>query len=209
MSPTTKPQQPSNHSLVAAYVRLKEKLRAGGFTLLRATLDRDPPPTIDPQLHGIIAAAVDAALAEVRRQGGPEYMLAEARSEGIDAGIFRARALDRTITPAEERLALLEDRQITLARRVALLMNAHLMLRRLVTGMCDAPGCQRMWVESLWMSDERRALSRCEKHPLTPAEIEKAEKSENRPSKANNRDLHVAYSDLLEKLIEEVGYPCP
>lgn len=34
----------------------------------------------------ILEVAVDAALGEVRRQGGPEYLLTEARSDGLAAG---------------------------------------------------------------------------------------------------------------------------
>lgn len=41
----------------------------------------------------IVEAAVDAALAEVRRQGGPEYLLTEARSEGLAA----AKALETAL----------------------------------------------------------------------------------------------------------------
>ncbi len=41
----------------------------------------------------IVEVAVDAALAEVRRQGGPEYLLTEARSQGLAAG----KALEATL----------------------------------------------------------------------------------------------------------------
>lgn len=41
----------------------------------------------------IVELAVDSALGEVRRQGGPEYLLTEARTSGIDRGAFIAKAL--------------------------------------------------------------------------------------------------------------------
>lgn len=44
----------------------------------------------------LVEVAIDAALAEVRRQGGPEYLLTEARSEGLAAAkVLEAALIDR------------------------------------------------------------------------------------------------------------------
>jgi hypothetical protein len=44
----------------------------------------------------LVEVAVDAALAEVRRQGGPEYLLTEARSAGLAAAkALEAALIDR------------------------------------------------------------------------------------------------------------------
>lgn len=41
----------------------------------------------------VVERAVDRALGEVRRQGGPEYLLTEARTSGVDMGMFIAKAI--------------------------------------------------------------------------------------------------------------------
>lgn len=48
----------------------------------RAMKERDDARAM---LNLAVTCAVDAALGEVRRQGGPDYLLREARSEGIMA----------------------------------------------------------------------------------------------------------------------------
>lgn len=44
----------------------------------------------------IVEVALDAALAEICRQGGPEYLLAEARAEGLAAAkIYEVALIDQ------------------------------------------------------------------------------------------------------------------
>ncbi len=43
----------------------------------------------------MVNAALDAALGEVRRQGGPEYLLREARGAGLEAAEFALRLRKR------------------------------------------------------------------------------------------------------------------
>ncbi len=45
-----------------------------------------------PTVVELIEAALDAALGEVRRQGGPEYLLREAKLEGLSAARMLAAA---------------------------------------------------------------------------------------------------------------------
>lgn len=51
---------------------------------------------VEYNLNDIIEYAVDAALSEVRRQGGADYLLKEARNTGIAAGSVRAHMLMKT-----------------------------------------------------------------------------------------------------------------
>lgn len=48
-----------------------------------------------------VEAALDAALSEVRRQGGADYLLREARTDGLNAG---SRALGRPVVTADGRV---------------------------------------------------------------------------------------------------------
>lgn len=58
----------------------------------------------------IVELAVDSALGEVRRQGGPEYLLTEARTSGIDRGAFIAKALqEKREADGVQRRTAIED----------------------------------------------------------------------------------------------------
>ena len=59
--------------------------------LWQAQIDLDEVREED--IPKIVEHAVDAALAEVRRQGGAEYVLTEARNDAIAAGAFLSKAL--------------------------------------------------------------------------------------------------------------------